>query len=119
MRKTARPTAGQQGARSPEPPAFRDGKEFEALSDAEKERVWRSYNRRIPLPETRPLSPADRARHRLARRNGRAAAANGNVGRVSVTIDRGLLQRADAFAANGTSRSELVARGLEAVIGGK
>jgi len=30
-------------------PRFRNGEEFQALSDADKERIWQSYERHIPF----------------------------------------------------------------------
>lgn len=88
--------------------------QFEALSDAEKERVWQSFNREIPRSELRPLTPAERRLHGMPatprKRGGRAKA-------VSVTIDPRLLRRADAYAkANGLTRAEVVSRGLSAVV---
>ena len=64
------------------------------------------------------LTPAQRNRHRRARRStGRSKLANGSA-RVLITIDRGLLARADAHAkAHGTNRSQLIAKGLKAVLG--
>jgi hypothetical protein len=74
---------------------------------------------------TQPLSESDKAAHRRARAKAAAAKRNGNIGksrrpsrRVAVSIESGLLQRADAYArAHGTTRSQLVARGLSAIIG--
>jgi hypothetical protein len=34
--------------------------EFEALPDAEKERIWESFNREIPRSELRALTAAER-----------------------------------------------------------
>lgn len=34
--------------------------EFEGLPDAEKERIWASFNRKIPRSELRALTPAER-----------------------------------------------------------
>jgi len=33
---------------------------FEALPEAEKERIWESFNREIPRSELRPLTPAQK-----------------------------------------------------------
>jgi|SRR5687768_18172996 len=66
----------------------------------------------------KPLTPAQRNRHRRARRNaGRSKPANGSA-RVLITIERRLLARADAHAkAHGTNRSQLIAKGLKALLG--
>lgn len=34
--------------------------EFEALPEAEKERIWASFNREIPRSELRALTPTER-----------------------------------------------------------
>ena len=92
--------------------------EFLTPSDAEKECVWASYNREIPFSETRPLNAAERAQWaRIKRKAGRPRTGEG-AEPVNVTVERGLLRRADAYAkANGMTRSQLVAQGLAAVLG--
>lgn len=88
--------------------------EFEALSDAEKEKVWESFNREIPFSETRPLSAADRRLHGFA---GRAPRVRQDTKAVSITVSRSLLRQADAYAkAHGLTRAQLVAQGLAIVI---
>lgn len=91
--------------------------EFLALPDAEKERVWESYNREIPFSETRPLNAQERAQWaRIKRKPGRPKTGEGAEA-VNVTVERGLLRRADAYAkANGLTRAQLVAKGLANVI---
>lgn len=64
-------------------------------------------------------SPTSKARATLARakRRGRPVVGKG-AARVLVTIERGLLHEADAFAkAHQMSRSELIAAGLNRMIG--
>ena len=86
--------------------------EFMALSDAEKEKVWESFNREIPLSETRPLNARERAEWERARK-GKSV----SLEEIKVYVERGLLRRADAFAkAHGLTREQLVARALTAVI---
>jgi hypothetical protein len=76
---------------------------------------------------TKPLSAADKALHRRARqkaathsrnngkRNGRARTASR---RIVVAVEPDLLRRTDAFAkSHGITRSQLVARGLAAIVG--
>lgn len=46
-----------------------------ALPDAEKERIWESFNREIPLSETKPLSLKEQEEFEAAQRAGRARAA--------------------------------------------
>lgn len=90
---------------------------FLALPDEQKERVWEGYNREVPFAETRPLTPAERKRWGKAKnRMGRPRVGRG-AKVISLSVERGLLDRADAYARrNGISRAQLVARGLEAVL---
>ena len=86
--------------------------EFITLSDVEKEKVWESYNREIPLSETRPLNRRERAEWERAKK-----AKWVSLEEIKVYVERGLLRRADAYAeAHGLTREQLVARVLEAVI---
>jgi hypothetical protein len=96
---------------------------FLALPDAEKERIWESYNRVIPFEETRALTPREQAEWdrfagtakaaRGERRRGRPVVGQG-AKRVQVSVEGGLLKRADAYAArHGLTRAQLVARGLK------
>jgi hypothetical protein len=89
-----------------------------ALSDADKERVWESFNREIPLEETKPLTPRQRELWKKAKRRvGRPKVGSG-VKVISLSVEKGLLDRADAYAkATGLTRARIVAMGLEAVLG--
>ena len=94
-------------------PDFRDGAEFDRLTDAQKEKVWESYNRRVPLSETRALTAVERKAWQDAQRRGRKRVGRG-AARINVTVERGLLERADSYAAaHGLKRAALIARGLE------
>ena len=88
---------------------------FIALSDAEKEAVYRSVDREIPLSETRPLTKAERARWDRARRADvpRKALRAAVTRTVSVSLDEKLLVQADRYAkAHGLKRTDLFAAGL-------
>lgn len=101
-------------------PTHRRIAQFEALSDAEKERVWAYYERQpIPPSETRPLNPAERRQwERDKRKPGRPKVGKG-AKVISVTVEGGLLDRADAYAkGHGLTRAQLIARGLELAITG-
>ncbi len=100
-------------------PVFRNGREFDALSEADKQRVSKYYDRPIRLSETRPLNAAERAQwERVTRKSGRPTKGEGAKA-VRVTIEGGLLRRADRYAeAAGFTRSQLIARGLEAILSG-
>ena len=96
------------GASAPE---FADAAEFRALSDADKHRVWESLNREIPTEELRPLTAAERKRWgRVKRKAGRPKVGKGAVP-VSVSLERGLLERVDAEARRaGMARSAFLGR---------
>ena len=90
--------------------------EFEGLSDAEKEAVYNSIDRQIDPSEMRPMKPADRRAFEKGRRAGRPKIGKGTK-IISLTLERDLLKRSDAFAKQkGVKRSELVAASLSLVI---
>ena len=88
---------------------------FEALSDAEKQRVVAEFDKEF-VP-TRPLTPAQRKLWQKARRKpGRPKVGQG-VKVISLSVERGLLKRADALARQRKlSRAELVAQLLHAAL---
>jgi hypothetical protein len=89
-----------------------------AAYTAEKERGWDSYNRRIPLSETRPPSAAERARFdRIKRKAGRPRVGQG-AKVVAVTLESGFLKRVDTYAKHhDMKRAEMITRGLKIVMG--
>jgi hypothetical protein len=94
--------------------------EFLALSPEEKEREYRAVDREFTWAETKPLNAAERKawqKFRERRRTrGRPMVGQG-AQVVSLTIERGLLKRADALAKReGVSRALIVARGLELLL---
>jgi hypothetical protein len=93
-------------------PAAGDVIDFDALSDAQKERVYRDAQAIRP-GEGKPLTAAQKALHaRIRRKVGRPKIGKG-AERVNVTIERGLLSEADRFARQqGITRAELIAAGL-------
>lgn len=79
----------------------------------------REFDGEFAFLKTRPLTDQDRRRHAAARRRGRPAIGQG-AEKIRVSIERGLLARSDAFARkHKLSRSELIARGLQAMLAGK
>lgn len=67
--------------------------------------------------QSRPLTAKERTQYQDAVKRGRAKNVR-HPKRAQISIDGGLLKRADAYAKrHGMTRSELIARGLEAVIG--
>jgi hypothetical protein len=94
---------------------------FMEMTDGQREaEVARFDAERLGTPG-KPLTAAQKALHRRAARrrtavNG-AKTGNGST-RVQVTIERELLERADAYAkSHGTTRSDLIVKGLKVVIG--
>ena len=68
-------------------------------------------------PKGKPLTAAQKAQHRRAKRRvGRPVVGKG-AERVTITMERGLLRAADRFARKtNMSRSELIARGIREVM---
>jgi hypothetical protein len=91
---------------------------FSQLSDAEKAAIYRACERE-PAAPAGPLTAAQRAAWaKFQRRAGRPKIGQG-AKRVLVSVEKGLLAKADAYAkANDVNRSELIARGLRAVLRG-
>ena len=91
---------------------------FLALSDAEKERIYRGIDRKTPeelVAHSKPLTPAQRRRWNSLRKKlaGRPRLGANGTRIVSVTVERGLLKRADALAkAKGLNRSQLFSEGI-------
>jgi hypothetical protein len=98
-------------------PSFSNGREFDALSAEEKEKVWNYYDRKIPLSETRPLNAAERATfNRVRRKAGRPRIGQG-AKVVAVTLEKGLLKRVDAYAKrHDMKRAEMITKGLKIVM---
>jgi hypothetical protein len=89
---------------------------FLALPDAEKEAVYASLDREIGDNETVPATADDVRRWKAVvakgKTRGRPRIGKGSE-RVNVTIERSLLQWADAYAArNGMSRAQVIAQGI-------
>ena len=97
---------------------------FMALSDAERDAEVAVFDEHPEGIPSKPLRGSDKALHRLARARGRdvaRAAGRPRVGKgakiVPVSIERGLLREADAFARrHKLKRSQMVAEGLRLVM---
>jgi hypothetical protein len=77
------------------------------LSEATKE-----FDHGVDLDETRPLSPENQAWWDRAKRGGRPKVGKGSRP-VLITVEKGLLEQADAFArAKGLNRSQLFAKSV-------
>src|SRR5438309_2088888 len=92
--------------------------EFIDLPDAEKERIYQSVDREIPFSETRPLTPAQRKLWAQAKKKmGRPLKGTSGVKVISLSVEKGLLARADKLAkAKGVTRASLVAAGINEVL---
>ena len=91
--------------------------EFIALPDAEKNRIAAEFDRENVIDTFKPLSPAQRRQWAKAKRKrGRPVVGQGSR-IVSLSMELGLLQKADALAKReGLTRAQLVARGLRLLI---
>lgn len=91
-------------------------KPYSQMTAAELAAATRQFDTDYAFDKAKPLSVEDRKRHAQARRRGRPRIGLG-AEKVRVTIERGLLRKADSYArAQGISRSELIARGLREVL---
>jgi hypothetical protein len=91
--------------------------EFIALSDAEKEKIVAEFDKEFIADTFKPLTPAQRKWwNRVRRKHGRPRKGLGHKV-ISVSLEKGLLKRADAFVKkSGTTRAALIARGLESIL---
>jgi len=91
---------------------------FIALPDSEKERIYQEIEAEDPwdrIKRARPLNAKERAQWRRFQRKARRPMI---CKRISVTIEDGLLKRADAYAKrHGMSRAKLVTIGLQNMLG--
>lgn len=93
-------------------------KVWDQLTDEQKEKVYQECEG-LRLEDTRPLTPQERSRfERAIGRSGQRGRGRPKIGhgarRISVTVEKHLLGRADQFAKqHGLSRAEVIARGLE------
>jgi hypothetical protein len=95
--------------------------DFVALSNAEKERIFQDIEKQDPserLAQSRPLNARERARWQpFKKKMGRPRVGKG-AKLISVTVEKGLLERADAYAKeHGLKRAQMIAQGLLRVIG--
>ena len=90
---------------------------YAALELRELQETTKELDREMIVAESRPLSASERAAWEKARRKPGRPRRGAGVRVVSVSIERGLLARADVLArALGVSRASLIERGLKAVL---
>jgi len=88
---------------------------FELLSEADKERVYRECEK-LAVEDGKALSKGDRRLHERARRRGRPRVGAG-AKRIQVTIEGGLLKRAEAFVRkHRMTRAQFLAEAVEAML---
>lgn len=101
-------------------------KSYSKMTAAELARATKTFDQGVPFDQTRPLNAEESAWWKRAKvggnvkgtRRGRPKLGRGSKA-IAVTVEKGLLERADAYAQReGLTRAQLIARGLEAVIGG-
>lgn len=98
-------------------------KPYWEMNAKELARATREYDAERVEVASAVISKQERARHarvlaKVKRRAGRPCVGRG-VRRVLITVERGLLDRADSYAkSHSLSRSQLIARGLLAVMHG-
>jgi hypothetical protein len=100
------------------------GEAFDSLSDAEKQKIWDKLDAESTesmLVRSKPVSAAERrAWQRVKTQMGRPKLGKDGVKVISLSLEKELLRRADAYAKrNDLKRSELISRGIEAIIGSK
>lgn len=97
---------------------------FLALPNAEKERIYREIDGKTTrqlVAESQPLPERLRSRWAKIKKNlgGRPKLGKFGTEIVSVTVEKDLLKRADAFAkAKGIKRSQLFSEGLRLIMRG-
>ena len=93
---------------------------FEALSDEEKERVWRKLDRRTTAQlraASRPLNAEERKLWRVFKRKAGRPRIGKGVKVVSVGLEKALLKRTDMLAKRrGVNRSALISQALKALL---
>lgn len=113
--------ATKQKSRRKDSPRSRAGagetyERFMAMTPQQRDAEVAPYDREDLTPG-QPLTAADKALHRRAQARAKAKMGRPVVGKgakmVPISIERGLLQEADAFARQrGLKRSQMVAQGL-------
>lgn len=86
------------------------------MNAAELAESTEEFEKEFAFRKTRPLSAKDKRLHARAKRRGRPRIGEG-AEKFRVSIERGLLLKSDAYARkHGMSRSELIAKGLKAIM---
>ena len=91
-------------------------KPYAAMTTEELAEATREFDRPMPGLPGKPLTMAQKAQHQEAKKRGRGRPAVGaGAATVAISIERGLLERADALAKRRKiNRSQLVSQAIEA-----
>ena len=91
------------------------GKRWEEMNARQLAAATAEFDESV-IDRSRPMNAAERGRWKAAQRRGRPRVGKGAKA-VSVTIEAGLLERADRMAKKlGLTRAQLIARGLVEVL---
>ncbi|HEX4792395.1 MAG TPA: hypothetical protein VH370_01300 [Humisphaera sp.] len=95
-----------------------DARSFEALSPDDQERISRYFDGPIAPRDTRPLTDAEWDEEKRSKRKmGRPKIGQG-AKVVAVTLEKGLLERVDAYARRRKlKRAQVITQGLRIVLG--
>ena len=90
---------------------------YNRMTAEEMDREVAKFDREVPELPAKPLTAAQRAQHRRAKRKmGRPVVGKGSR-RLMITMERGLLSQADALAQKkNLSRSQLIAQSVRALL---
>ena len=91
-------------------------KKYSKMTADELARATSEFNREFAFNKGRSLTARERRLHARARKRGRPRVGLG-AEKIRVSVERGLLAKSDSFAQkHGMTRSEMIARGLQAVM---
>lgn len=92
-------------------------KRYQDMNTQELAEATKEFNREFIADLARPMNPDERAQERRADTRGRPTVGKGSE-KINITIERGLLKQADRLARRErVSRSQIIARGLNVLLG--
>ena len=92
---------------------------FMAMTDAQRNAEVAKYDREEFRLTGKPLTPAQRALHRSAKRKAGRPKVGEGVEKIRISMERGLLRKADRWAIqHELSRSQLIASALKRLMAG-
>ena len=89
---------------------------FLALSDYEKEEIFREFDRPLAPSQTRPLNAAERRQWERAKKKVGRPKIGAGTQAISITVEKNLLAWADEYANDkGLTRTRLISMALESL----